>query len=224
MDANILIIGPGITTTTLANGDVGTAYSQTVSATGGSGSYTFSRDRRHAAGGSDAEQRRRPLGHADDGGQLTFTVTATDTLGGSASQSYTVTINAAVAITTTTLANGDVGTAYSQTVSATGGSGSYTFSQTGGTLPAGVTLEQRRRPLGHADDGGQLDVHGDGDRHAGRQRQPQLHGDDQRGGGDHDDDAGQRRRGHGVQPDGQRHGRQRLVHVQPDRRHACRRV
>jgi len=67
-------------------------------------------------------------------------VTATDTLGASASLTYLVTINAAVAITTTTLANGDASSAYSQTINATGGTGSYTFSTTAGTLPAGLTL------------------------------------------------------------------------------------
>jgi hypothetical protein len=43
-------------------------------------------------------------------------------------------------ITTTTLQSGVIGTAYSQTVSATGGTGVRTFTVTAGTLPAGLTL------------------------------------------------------------------------------------
>ena len=43
-------------------------------------------------------------------------------------------------VTTTTLASGTVGTAYSQTLSATGGTSPYTWSISSGTLPAGLTL------------------------------------------------------------------------------------
>lgn len=43
-------------------------------------------------------------------------------------------------ITPTTLPNGTVGTVYSQTVSASGGSGAYTYSLSAGTLPAGLAL------------------------------------------------------------------------------------
>ncbi|MDL2718588.1 MAG: putative Ig domain-containing protein, partial [Acidobacteriota bacterium] len=43
-------------------------------------------------------------------------------------------------ITTTTLPNGVVATAYSQTVTASGGTGSYSFSLASGTLPAGLSL------------------------------------------------------------------------------------
>ncbi len=46
----------------------------------------------------------------------------------------------ALAITTTTLAAGVVGTPYSQTVAATGGTAPRTFSVTTGDLPAGLTL------------------------------------------------------------------------------------
>lgn len=45
-----------------------------------------------------------------------------------------------LSVTTTTLPNGTVGTAYSQTLSATGGSAPYTWSVSSGTLPAGLTL------------------------------------------------------------------------------------
>ena len=53
-----------------------------------------------------------------------FVVKATDTVGASSSQSYTVIINAAVTITTNTLANWTTNQlGYSQTISATGGTG-----------------------------------------------------------------------------------------------------
>src|ERR1039458_7514547 len=43
-------------------------------------------------------------------------------------------------ITTTSLPNGSVGTAYSQTLTATGGNGAHTWQLTAGTLPNGLTL------------------------------------------------------------------------------------
>ncbi|HEY2859764.1 MAG TPA: Ig domain-containing protein [Terracidiphilus sp.] len=46
----------------------------------------------------------------------------------------------ALAITTSTLANGTVGTAYSARLAATGGTSPYTWAVTKGTLPAGLTL------------------------------------------------------------------------------------
>ena len=55
-------------------------------------------------------------------------------------RAYAVTINAAITVNPATLPNGTVGIAYSQTVSATGGTGSYTFSVSAGSLPAGLSL------------------------------------------------------------------------------------
>lgn len=45
-----------------------------------------------------------------------------------------------LAITTTTLPGGVIGTAYSQTIAATGGTGARSFTVTTGALPAGLTL------------------------------------------------------------------------------------
>jgi hypothetical protein len=56
------------------------------------------------------------------------------------SQNYTVVINPPVTVTTATLPNGTAGTAYNQTITATGGAGTYTFSQTASGLPAWLTL------------------------------------------------------------------------------------
>src|SRR5207302_6466795 len=57
------------------------------------------------------------------------------------SVSLTITITpAALTITTTSLPNGQVNTAYSTTLAATGGTTPYTWSLTSGTLPSGLTL------------------------------------------------------------------------------------
>lgn len=47
---------------------------------------------------------------------------------------------AALSVSTTTLPNGTIGVAYSQTLAATGGTSPYTWAVTVGTLPAGLTL------------------------------------------------------------------------------------
>src|SRR5262249_48817125 len=68
-----------------------------------------------------------------------FTVTVTDSASRTASQSLSMTINpATLAISTNSLPVGMVGTAYSQTLTATGGTAPYTWAITSGTLPAGL--------------------------------------------------------------------------------------
>lgn len=53
----------------------------------------------------------------------------------------TLTLNTpTVAVSPSSLANGTVGSAYNQTISASGGFGSYTYSVSSGTLPAGLAL------------------------------------------------------------------------------------
>ena len=126
---------------TLPNGTLGTAYAQTVSATGGNGSYTFS----VSAGSLPAGLSLNAATGAITGTPTTtatsnFTVTATDGLAATGARAYSVTINAAITVNPATLPTAMLGTAYSQTVSATGGTGSYVFSVSAGSLPAGLTL------------------------------------------------------------------------------------
>jgi hypothetical protein len=53
---------------------------------------------------------------------------------------YSITVLDTLVVTTTTLPNGQVGEAYSETLSATGGLAPYTWSVVSGSLPAGLTL------------------------------------------------------------------------------------
>jgi len=74
-------------------------------------------------------------------GTFNFTITATDSVGASLSQGYSITINSVVTFTTTPLAlspNAALNIPYSKTLTATGGTGTLTF--TSGILPAGLTL------------------------------------------------------------------------------------
>ena len=74
-------------------------------------------------------------------GAYTYTLTCTSTAG-SQNASATLTVQAvpALSITSSSLPSGQVGTAYSTTLAATGGIAPYTWSITGGMLPAGLSL------------------------------------------------------------------------------------
>jgi hypothetical protein len=133
-----------ITTASLPNGQVGVAYSQTVSATGGTGAYTWSATGL-PAGLSISVTTGVISGTPTATGTSTVSVTVMDS--GSPQQTATKNLSLTVqssagplAITTTSLANGQVGVFYSQTLAATGGTGPYTWSVSFGRLPNGLSL------------------------------------------------------------------------------------
>jgi Putative Ig domain/Subtilase family len=72
-------------------------------------------------------------------GSSTYTIACTGA-SGTQSASATLTVVAALSITTTSLPSGQVDSAYSATLAATGGVAPYTWTVTGGALPAGLTL------------------------------------------------------------------------------------
>ncbi len=129
----------------LPNGTVGTAYSQTVTATGGSGSYTYSVSAGALPAGLTLNASSGVIsGTPTTAAASSFTVRATDGGGAFGSRAYTVTIAAApIVVNPASLPTATVGTAYSQTVSATGGTGSYTYSVSAGALPAGLRSMDR---------------------------------------------------------------------------------
>ena len=134
---------PSITTATLPDWTVGQAYSQTISETGGTGTITFGVSTGTLPTGLSLNTSTGAVTGTPStttGSPFSFTVTATDSVGASGSQAYTVTINAVPSITTATLPSGTVGTIYSQTLAETGGTGAITFGVTVGTLPTGLSL------------------------------------------------------------------------------------
>ena len=135
-----LIVGGGlaIDPTVLPGGKVGASYSQTLTATGGTPPYTFITSAGSLPPGvtlSGAVLSGTPT----TTGSYTFTIQATDSASATAAQQFTIAITG-VAITTSGLPSAAVGTAYSQTLSASG-TAPYTWAVAQGALPDGLSLD-----------------------------------------------------------------------------------
>ena len=134
---------PTISTTTLPNGMVGTPYDAIVVAANGTAPYSFSLASGSLPAGLTLGATGGLKGTPTGSGPATFDISVTDTNGKSASAHYTLTIAAAgtaLTITPASLPNGTEGTFYTASLTASGGTGPYTFAVTGGQLPAGMTL------------------------------------------------------------------------------------
>ncbi|HAM45800.1 MAG TPA: hypothetical protein DCM67_12365 [Propionibacteriaceae bacterium] len=126
-----------ISTTSLPNAVVGTAYSVTVAGTGGTTPYTWA-----ATGLPSGLSLNTSTGvisgtpSAEEAPSVTITVT--DDKGKTDSVTVTLSVGPAVSISTASLSNAVVGTAYSFTVTATGGTSPFTWAATG--LPSGLSM------------------------------------------------------------------------------------
>jgi hypothetical protein len=117
------------------------AYSQTVTGSGGTGPYTFTLTAGALPTGLTLSAGGVISGTPTGSGLSSFTIGATDTVGNTGSHAYSVNIGtASLTVSPASLPNGTQGTAYSQTVTASGGTGPYTFALTAGALPTGLTL------------------------------------------------------------------------------------
>ncbi|MDH5822689.1 putative Ig domain-containing protein [Luteimonas sp. RD2P54] len=131
---------------TLPSAAVAAAYSQVLSASGGSGPYTFA----VTAGALPAGLALAPGGTLSGtptaGGSFNFTVTATDSSAAPGpylgSRAYTLTVAAAtVTLPAASLPAGTRDEPYSAAVGpATGGTPGYTYAVTAGALPPGLSL------------------------------------------------------------------------------------
>ena len=145
----IAIAAPALTLApaVLANGAVGAAYSQALTASGGTAPYAYAVTAGALPAGLTLSASGTLAGTPSAGGSFALTVTATDaTAAGSggpytASASYTLGVSVpSVTLAPTSLPAATAGVAYSQTLTASGGTAPYSYAITAGALPAGLTL------------------------------------------------------------------------------------
>ncbi|KUM23972.1 hypothetical protein AU467_32090 [Mesorhizobium loti] len=120
--------------------NVGTPYSQTLSATGGTAPYSFV-----LTGGSLPPglsfSGATISGTPNQAGSYTSTFTVTDNLGATTTKSYTVIVpNPSNGITVGAPPTASLNAPYSHTLSASGALAPYTFSIQSGALPPGLSL------------------------------------------------------------------------------------
>jgi len=126
-----------ITTDTVPGGFVGLAYSQALAATGGTPPYSWSAV---SAGGLSVSSDGTISGTPTVAGPVRLNVNVSDAASRLATKAITVNVAAGVAITTTSLPGGTVGTAYSATVQVTGGQSPYVLKISSGNIPTGLTF------------------------------------------------------------------------------------
>lgn len=130
---------PGITTTSLPGGRVGSAYAATATATGGTGALAWSRPSGSLPAGLSLSAAGAVTGTPSAAGTSTFDLRVTDAAGRATQRTFAITVTS-FSITTSSLPTGVLSTPYSATLAATGGSGTLSWSIQSGTLPAGLNL------------------------------------------------------------------------------------
>jgi hypothetical protein len=143
MPLSIVIASPQllVTTSSLPNGTVGTAYQQTLAASGGTGGYNWAASAGSLPAGLSLSAAGSITGTPSAAGTSNFTVQVTDSSGAKATLPLSIMIApASLTITTSSLPNGTVGTAYQQILAASGGTGGYNWAASAGSLPAGLSL------------------------------------------------------------------------------------
>ena len=125
----------------LPGGSPGVSYAYTLSATGGKPPYTWQLASGSLPAGLSLSSGGQISGVPSTAGTAQFSVAVYDTQESTASQSFTLTIQAPplTIITTSPLPSGSAGVNYSATLSATGGTPPYNWSASG-SLPPGLTL------------------------------------------------------------------------------------
>src|ERR1700733_3816926 len=140
--ATSITVAAGVSTTFAAPpvAAVNSAYSYTLTATGGTTPYTWSVNAGTLPAGITLSAAGVLSGTPTTTGSYSFSVNVIDANQGIATASITLVVTAALTLTFPAPPSGTIGTAYTDTLTAAGGTTPYTFSISAGTLPAGLTL------------------------------------------------------------------------------------
>ena len=134
-----------ISPATLPGATGSTPYSQTITASGGTGPYAYTLTAGALPAGMTLSSAGALSGTPTATGTYDFTVRATDSSTGggpfSSDRAYSLVVGApTITLSPATFAPGVVGVLYSQTITASGGDGSYTYALLSGALPTGLAL------------------------------------------------------------------------------------
>ncbi len=129
-----------ITTLALPAGRAGATYFQSLNASGGTPSYTWSLAGGELPPGLELSAEGAISGSPLTPGVFPFLIRVTDSAQVSLVRQLSVAINGAMTITTETIPAGRVGAPYSATIAAMGGLGGLTWTISSGTLPIGLQL------------------------------------------------------------------------------------
>jgi hypothetical protein len=140
----LLVSAPSITTTSVpAATKTQSSYSTTLTETGGASPFTWSLSSGSLPAGLGLNSSTGVISGpvSSTATTQTFTVMVTDSVGGTDTQSLTLTVNSAPSITTTSVPSADKGqSGYSTTLAETGGTSSFTWTMLSGSLPSGLSL------------------------------------------------------------------------------------
>lgn len=131
-----------LTPTSLATGSVGTSYSQQITASGGNGGpYTYTGQSGSLPAGMTLQSNGLISGTPTEGGSFPLIIAASDGTN-VGTQSYTLVINGGLTVSPASLPGAFLNSPYSQTITASGGTGSYSYAVdlTYGPLPSGLSL------------------------------------------------------------------------------------
>jgi hypothetical protein len=135
---------PTITTTSpLTAGMVGSAYSVTLASSSGTSPYKYAVTGGTLPTGVTLSTGGVLSGTPTANGTYNFAVTVTDssTTLCTGSETFSVTMTCpTITVSPSTLPKVSIGVAYNQTVTASGGTGPYTFAVASGALPSGLSL------------------------------------------------------------------------------------
>lgn len=130
-----------LTSSALATGTLNQPYSASLSSTGGTSPYTYSVTSGGLPPGITLSNGGVFSGTPTSNGTFNFVVRVQDNTPTSSVFNLSITINSTtLLITTSTLPAGSVGSPYSASIAATGGTQPYGFSLNGGALPSGMVL------------------------------------------------------------------------------------
>lgn len=126
----------------LPDGNVNAGYSLQLTATSGSPPYSWALASGALPPGLTLNATNGVIGGVPTtAGVFVFSIQVRDSASGTATQGFSITVHAPSLAISGNLGSGEIGIAYSRTLTAVGGTAPYQWTITGGALPAGVKLD-----------------------------------------------------------------------------------